>query len=78
MVINSEYLKSVGMEIKIARIRKGFSILQLAKQTGLSKGSLHRLEQGKHDFRILTLKRIADALEVYLNDLLVTLPSEKR
>ncbi len=70
MIINSEYLKNVGMEVKVARIRKGYSVPQLAKQTGLSEGGLHKLEQGKHDFKILTLKRVADALEIKVKDFL--------
>ena len=73
MEINNEFLKRVGIEIKVARIRKGFSILQLAKQTGLSKSGLLKLEQGKNDFKILTTKRIADALEMQVNDFFVSL-----
>ncbi len=67
---NKEYLKAIGMEVRVARIRKGLSTPQLAKLTGLSKAAINELELGKNNFQILTLKRIADVLEIPVSDFL--------
>ncbi len=67
---NTEYLKNVGMELKVARIRMDLSITQLAMLTGLNCGSLQRIERGKSDAKLLSLKRIADALSVSLKDIM--------
>lgn len=78
MVLYNEFLKRVGLEAKVARIRKGYSVQQLAKQTGLSDAAINRLELGRSDFKALTIKRISDALEVPIIEFFVTLPNEKR
>lgn len=67
---NDEFLANVGMEFKVARIRKKKSIPQLAKETGLSVGAIGDLENGQKDCRILTYKRLFDALEMDLKKLL--------
>lgn len=67
---NEEFLSNVGMEFKVARIRKKKSIPQLAKETGLSEAAIGSLENGKYDSRILTYKRLFDALEMDLAKLL--------
>lgn len=67
---NTDYLKTVGMEVRVARIRKGLSIREVAKLTGLCESSLNQLENGKHDVKILTYKRIADALGISIKDIL--------
>lgn len=59
---NTEFLKQVGMEIKIARIRKGLSRKKLAKLTGMSEAGILLIEKGVLDSKILSYKRIADAL----------------
>ena len=78
MTSNKEYLKNVGMEVRVARIRKGYTIPMLAKQTGLSEEPIGKLERGKSDFQIMTLKRIADALEKTVTDFFVVLQREQR
>jgi DNA-binding Xre family transcriptional regulator len=42
---HKEFLQRIGMEIKIARIRKGLSNPELSKMTGLSTGSLQKLKE---------------------------------
>ena len=65
-----DYLAKIGMEFKVARIRKGMSRTQIGKITGLSRESIGMLENGKKDSHILTYKLIADAIGVELKDLL--------
>jgi len=67
---NEEFLTHVGMEFKVARIRKKKSIPQLAKQTGLSASAIGKLERGLQDCHILTYKRLYDALEMDVAKLL--------
>ncbi len=65
---NEEFLKFVGTEFKIARMRKRITLEELAKLTGLSEAACGNVERGKHDGRILTYKRIAEALGVSMKD----------
>lgn len=66
---HQEYLTKVGLEIKIARIRKGMSTKDVSKVTGICTASIGQLERGATDAKILTYKRVADALGVGLNEL---------
>lgn len=67
---NQEYLSKVGIEVKVARIRKGLSVKDVSKLTGICKATIGQLEIGKHDAKILTYKRVADALGVTMKDFL--------
>lgn len=67
---HQEYLKLVGLEFRIARIRKGLKTPELSKMTGLSMSCINQMENGKADVKILTYKRIADALNIELKDIL--------
>lgn len=67
---NQSYLSKIGMEIKVARIRKGLSRQQVSELTGISQQAIGELERGKSDSKILTYKRIADALKVEVKDFL--------
>jgi DNA-binding XRE family transcriptional regulator len=67
---NKEFLKCVGMEIRLARIRQGISQVQLAKKTGLNKGTVSLLELGRTDAQLLTYKRICDLLCISMKDIL--------
>lgn len=67
---HTDYLKKVGMELKIARIRKGMTQKDIESITGLSQKVVMHLENGKSESRLLTYKRIADALEVSLKDIM--------
>lgn len=61
---NEEFLTNVGMEFRVARVRKKLSVPQLSKQTGLSESAISNLENGKKDCHILTYKRVFEALEM--------------
>lgn len=67
---HQEYLKRVGLEIKVARIRKNLSIMDIVKITGLSKSAIGCMENGKKDSHILSYKRITDAIGIELKDVL--------
>lgn len=62
--------KDVGLNVKIARVKKNMTIFELAKKTGMSVTTISRLERGIGNPRMLSLKKIADALEVDLESLI--------
>jgi transcriptional regulator with XRE-family HTH domain len=65
-----DYLKKIGIEFKVARIRKGMSRTEIVKVTGLSLKVVMSLENGKSESKLLTYKRVADALGVSMKDIL--------
>jgi len=67
---HKEYLQKVGLEIKVARIRKSMSVQDVSKATGLHDGTINKVERGVKDTHILTYKRIADALQIEMKDFL--------
>lgn len=58
------YLKEMGRKIKLAREVKGLYLHDLGKLCNLHYGAICEIEKGKRDGHILTLKNIADKLEV--------------
>lgn len=67
---NEEFLTHIGIEFKVARVRKNLTRPQLSKKTGLSEAAIGNVENGKKDCHILTYKRMADALEMDVTKLL--------
>lgn len=63
-------IETLGEKIKHYRRIKGYSQEQLAEKTELSKMSIRRYETGERQPRIETIKKIADSLNITLNDLL--------
>lgn len=64
-----ESLKKLAKNVKLARAKKGLSLRDLSKISGVSLGTITRLEHGK-DTSIGVLSRLAHALEVSVVDLL--------
>lgn len=59
------------MEIRVweARTQKGYSLIQLAEVTGISKSTLNNVENGKTSPTLFQLECIAAALNVRITDL---------
>lgn len=66
---NAEFLKHIGTELKIARIRRDLKQSDVAQMCGLKDGTIGDLESGKKDSHILSYKRVADALDIDLKTL---------
>ena len=68
----SEILKKVGKRIKEVRLQKGISQADLVgkMQGEIDPTNISRIESGRTNPTVFTLFRIAEALEVRLNDLL--------
>jgi transcriptional regulator with XRE-family HTH domain len=61
---DEDYIKSFGENLRAVRKRKNLSMSEIAKKTRVELNSLYRIEKGKVDISISTLKAIADALEI--------------
>lgn len=66
---DSVFLESMGCRIKEIRQRKGMTQLDLAYKIGMEKSNLSVIENGKSNPQILTLVKIASAMEVHLSDI---------
>lgn len=64
-------IKTVGMNAKIARVKKGMTIQELAKQAGMSVTTISRLERGIGNARMFSINKIAEVLEVDVKTLVV-------
>ena len=67
---NKEFLVKLGLEIKVSRIRKGLTVKQVAKSTGLALDTIWHIERGTKDGHIISYKRIADALEMEMKNIM--------
>jgi transcriptional regulator with XRE-family HTH domain len=63
-------LKQIGARIKAARKTNELSQQSLADAAGINREYLSRVERGTENVSILTLVRIADALDIPVRDLL--------
>jgi len=66
-----EYVKNIGLNIKAVRKEKGMTQATLASMLGTEDSAIRRLESGRINPTIKNLYRIAVALDVTVEDLLV-------
>lgn len=62
-------LRAIGARIRDARKSRGLSQEGLAELSSIDRGGISAIENGRIDVRILTLLKIAEALEVPLSSL---------
>ncbi len=60
----------IGRELKSWRLRRHISQAGLARAAGIDQASISNYEAGKRDLRVSTMIRIANALNVRVEDLL--------
>lgn len=60
----------IGQELKSWRLRRHISQAGLARAAGIDQASISNYEAGKRDLRVSTMIRIANALNVRIEDLL--------
>ena len=56
--------------LKLARIKKNLTQKQLAELVGVSSSTINRIETGKQILKIDMLNKLAEILEIPVNDLL--------
>jgi XRE family transcriptional regulator, aerobic/anaerobic benzoate catabolism transcriptional regulator len=64
-----EYLRLLGARVRDARARHGMTRKMLARDSGISERYLAELESGRGNFSIVLLRRLADAIDVSLAEL---------
>lgn len=62
--------KAVGMNVKIARVKKHMTIQELAKKAGMSVTTICRLERGIGNTRMFSINKVAEVLEVDVKELI--------
>ncbi len=62
-------LKTLGLNIKIERLKKGFSQEELAKLAGVCTNYVSQIENGKPNPTILKVIDIAKALDIDMNQI---------
>ncbi len=65
-----KFLQSLGARIKKIRKEKNMSQIELASLCEFEKASMSRIECGKINTTILTLKKISEALNIHPSELL--------
>ncbi|OGP03899.1 MAG: hypothetical protein A2Z91_06650 [Deltaproteobacteria bacterium GWA2_38_16] len=71
MWVSQEDLKKLGARIRNLRIKQGLTIEKLAWENDMSKGNLSEIEKGIRNVRYLTLKKLAEALNVSIKKLVI-------
>lgn len=56
-------------KLKSVRVLKGVKQMEMAQKLGITPQYLSRIESGKVDIKLSTLKKIADILEVSISEL---------
>jgi len=63
--------KQITHNIRRLRLEKKMSLAQLAKHTGLTKGTVYRIENASKAPPVSTLTKIANALNIDVNKMVV-------
>lgn len=68
--MRDEFLFKIGQSVRYLRVKQEMSQEELAFDSGLSLNSISTLERGINNVKIKTLKQIAEALNVNIEDIL--------
>lgn len=68
--MRDELLFKIGQSVRYLRMKKGISQEELAFRTGLNMNSISTMERGLNNVKIKTLYRIAEALDVKIEEIL--------
>ncbi len=63
---DTEFLAKIGDRIKELRLKKSISQTKLAEVCHTEKANMSRIESGKTNITVLTLKKISEALNVQI------------
>lgn len=68
--IPDPFLLEIGERVRKVRKVKGVTLRQLGEMCEMDFGHISRLENGQKDLHLLTLKKLADKLDIDVKDLL--------
>ncbi|MEX2484724.1 MAG: helix-turn-helix transcriptional regulator [Brumimicrobium sp.] len=66
---DKKYLEKLGQQIAKIRKEKGFTQVEFADKLDMNRSALAKIEIGRVNPQIITLKRIADGLEISVSEL---------
>lgn len=69
LLLKDAVTEAVARNVREARTERGWTLDQLAARSGVSKGMVVQIEQGRTNPSIVTLSKVSDALGVSLPDL---------
>jgi len=69
------YLKMLGLRVRDARARHGMTRRMLARDSGISERYLAELEAGRGNLSITLIRRLADAIDVPISELVSDTPA---
>ena len=58
------------LNLKVARVKKNLTQKQLAELVGVSSSTINRIETGKQVLKLDMLSKLAEVLEIQVNELL--------
>lgn len=67
----------MGRRLRRVREQRGLSQEQVAERSGVAQESLSRIETGRRDPRLATLRRLAKGLDLSLSELLASISSQE-
>ncbi|MDU3546440.1 MAG: helix-turn-helix transcriptional regulator [Clostridium sp.] len=72
MNINFQESVNLGMQLRVNRVRKGYTVKELSQKSGVSTSAINYWETGKGtDMRLDVIIRLAEALNISLEELIV-------
>lgn len=69
------YLTTIGIRVRSLRLERGWGQRELGDAAGLDRAYISSVEHGKQNLTLGAIKRLADALDVSLEDLLLQFDS---
>lgn len=72
-MVEDRYL-ALAENVRANRERLGWGQPELARASGVSIGTISRIENGKHEGRNHTIRQLADAFDVRFDELLPAMP----
>ena len=66
---NDEVINLVGFRLREIRKENGWTLSEVSKRTGISKGTLSKLENGKTQLNFSSVNKLASGLQLPVSDL---------
>lgn len=63
-MLDEDFLKNFGLNLKMFRIKAGFTQAELGEKVYISEHRLSDMERGKCNITLKTINKLADALSV--------------
>lgn len=63
-MLDEEFLKSFGFNLKMCRLKRGLTQAELGEKVDISEHRLSEIERGKCNITLKTVNKIANALDI--------------